>query len=78
MKILGMFLVDDDHKARAGYVPNEIQSANMILGIRLMMFVASASLFIIILLIYLKFYKLNGSFYRNILDELVIMRKNNN
>ena len=43
-----------------------------------MMFVASASLFIIIVFIYLKFYKLNGSFYQNILDELVIMRKNNN
>lgn len=61
-----------------GYVPNVMQTADTILGLRLMMFVASASLFIIILFIYLKFYKLNGSFYQNILDELVIMRKNNN
>ena len=61
-----------------GYVPNVMQTADTILGLRLMMFVVSASLFIIILFIYLKFYKLNGSFYQNILDELVIMRKNNN
>lgn len=61
-----------------GYVPNVMQTADTIFGLRLMMFVASASLFIIILFIYLKFYKLNGSFYQNILDELVIMRKNNN
>ena len=61
-----------------GYVPNVMQTADTILGLRLMMFVASASLFIIILFIYLKFYKFNESFYPNILDELVIMRKNNN
>lgn len=60
-----------------GYVPNVVQSADTILGLRLMMFVASSSLFVIILFIYLRFYKLNGKFYQKILDELVIMRKSN-
>lgn len=61
-----------------GYEPNVIQTEGTILGLRLMMFIASACLFIIILFIYLKFYKLNGSFYQNILAKLVEMRKNNN
>lgn len=60
-----------------GYVPNVVQSADTILGLRLMMFVVSSSLFVIILFIYLRFYKLNGKFYQKILDELVIMRKSN-
>lgn len=60
-----------------GYVPNVVQSADTILGLRLMMFVASSSLFVIILFIYLRFYKLNGKFYQKILEELVIMRKSN-
>lgn len=60
-----------------GYIPNVAQNADTILGLRLMMFVASSSLFVIILFIYLRFYKLNGKFYQKILDELVIMRKSN-
>lgn len=60
-----------------GYIPNVAQNVDTILGLRLMMFVASSSLFVIILFIYLRFYKLNGKFYQKILDELVIMRKSN-
>lgn len=61
-----------------GYIPNVEQSANTILGLRLIMFVVSSIIFVIILGIYLKFYKLNGNFYQKVLDELLIMRKNNN
>lgn len=58
-----------------GYVPNEMQSADTILGLRIMMFIASSLLFIFILFIYLKFYKLNGDFYRNVLKELAIRKR---
>ena len=61
-----------------GYIPNVEQSADTILGLRLIMFVVSSIIFVIILGIYLKFYKLNGNFYQKVLDELLIMRKNNN
>ncbi len=58
-----------------GYVPNAVQSAHTILGLRLVMFVLSAFLFACILLIYLKFYKLNGKFYKDMLSVLEVTRQ---
>lgn len=53
-----------------GYVPNAVQTPETVLGLRVMMFIMSALLIMVILCLYLKFYKLNGSFYFNILKEL--------
>ncbi len=53
-----------------GYVPNVMQSAETLLGLRAVMFLGSAGSFFIILLIYLKFYKLHGDFYKNILKAI--------
>ena len=53
-----------------GSVPNAVQTPETVLGLRVMMFIMSALLIMVILCLYLKFYKLNGSFYFNILKEL--------
>ena len=58
-----------------GYVPNEVQSAETILGMRLVMFGLSSAVFLIIILMYLKFYKLYGDFYKDMLSMLEIARK---
>lgn len=58
-----------------GYVPNAVQSAETILGMRLVMFVLAAFLFACILVIYLKFYKLNGQFYKDMLSMLEVSRQ---
>lgn len=58
-----------------GYVPNAVQTEETILGMRLIMFILSAILFACILLIYLKFYKLNGQFYKDMLSMLEVSRQ---
>ncbi|WP_202108484.1 melibiose:sodium transporter MelB [Succinivibrio dextrinosolvens] len=60
--------------AVVGYIPNEVQSEGTILGLRTIMFVASSVLFIIMMVIYLKKYKLNGAFYKNMLSALEVSR----
>ena len=60
-----------------GYVPNAVQTAETILGLRIVMFIVSSVIFIVIVLIYIKFYKLNGNFYKEMLSTLEITRKQN-
>lgn len=60
-----------------GYVPNAVQTVETIFSLRIVMFIASAIIFLIIVLIYIKFYKLNGDFYKEMLNTLEITRKEN-
>lgn len=57
-----------------GYVPNQVQSEETLLGLRLVMFVASSVVLLVMLIIYFKFYKLNGDFYKNMLTALQASR----
>lgn len=50
-----------------GYQENQIQTASTILGMRVIMFIIPTLLIVIALVIYLKFYKLNGAFYKEVL-----------
>ncbi len=58
-----------------GYVPNVEQTPETLLGLRLVMFVASSVILVITLFIYLKWYKLNGAFYKNMLSALEVSRE---
>ena len=60
--------------AVVGYVPNVPQSEGTLLGLRLVMFVASSVLIGIMVLIYLRRYRLNGDFYKNMLSALEVSR----
>ena len=61
--------------AAVGYVPNVAQSESTLLGLRLVMFVASTILIVIMVGLYIKYYKLNGDFYKNILSALEVTRQ---
>lgn len=58
-----------------GYVPNVVQTAETIMGLRCVMFLMSAAIFLVIILAYLKFYRLTGDYYRGIVAELKELRK---
>lgn len=57
-----------------GYVPNAVQSEGTLLGLRIVMFVASSIVLLVMLLLYIKYYKLNGDFYKNMLSALQASR----
>lgn len=57
-----------------GYVPNQVQSESTLLGLRSVMFLVSTAIIIIMVLIYIKYYKLNGNFYKSMLDALEVSR----
>ncbi len=57
-----------------GYVPNVEQTAETLFGLRLVMFAASSVMVLVMLLIYMRCYKLNGDFYKNMLSALQISR----
>lgn len=56
--------------AAVGYIPNVEQSESSLFGLRLVMFVASTALILIMVGLYVKYYKLNGDFYKNMLSAL--------
>ena len=58
-----------------GYVPNVVQTAETIMGLRCVMFLMSAAIFLVIILAYLKFYRLTGDYYRGIVAELKELRQ---
>ena len=53
-----------------GYVPNVAQTEETIFGLRMVMFVASTVVLLVMLVLYIKYYKLNGDFYKNMLSAL--------
>ena len=53
-----------------GYVPNVPQTESTIFGLRMVMFVASTVVLLVMLVLYIKYYKLNGEFYKNMLSAL--------
>lgn len=53
-----------------GYVPNAVQSASTVLGMRVLMIGVPIGLAFLSLFIYRKFYKLNGAFHDKVLEEL--------
>ena len=57
-----------------GYVPNVQQSEGTLLGLRIVMFVVSSIILLVMLLLYIKYYKLNGDFYKNMLSALQVSR----
>ncbi|MGL5378484.1 melibiose:sodium transporter MelB [Clostridium sp.] len=52
------------------YVPNATQTAETILGMKIIMFVIPSILMMACLVVYLKYYKLNGEYKENILREI--------
>ena len=52
------------------YVPNTVQSAQTIIGMKVIMFVIPSLLMLACLGLYLKFYKLNGEFKDHVLNEI--------
>lgn len=60
--------------AIVGYIPNQVQSEETLLGLRFVMFVLSSGLLFVMVLLYLKYYKLNGDFYKNVLSALEVSR----
>lgn len=56
------------------YVPNIAQSDETLIGLRLCMFILSSILQLVVLFIYLKFYKLHGDYFKSILNQLIINR----
>lgn len=60
--------------ALVNYIPNQSQSESTLLGLRTVMFIASSILILIMILLYIKYYKLNGDFYKNMLSALEISR----
>ena len=57
-----------------GYVPNVAQTAETIMGLRIIMFIISPIVLVAMLYIYLRYYKLNGDFYKNMLSALQTSR----
>ncbi len=58
------------------YVPNTVQSAQTIIGMKVIMFVIPSLLMLACLGLYLKFYKLNGEFKDHVLNEIEKRRNN--
>ena len=56
------------------YVPNAVQTDSTIMGMKLIMFLLPAILMVICGVIYAKYYKLNGDYYLNIMEELEVRR----
>ena len=52
------------------YVPNEVQSASTILGMKIIMFLIPSILMGVCGVIYFKFYKLNGQFFYDMIEYL--------
>ena len=52
------------------YVPNAVQSANTIIGMKVIMFIIPSFLMLACLGLYMKFYKLNGQYKDNVLREI--------
>lgn len=57
-----------------GYVPNVEQTPEVLLSLRIIMFGCSSVLLAVIVFLYLKYYRLNGEFYENILSALQVSR----
>lgn len=57
------------------YVPNAVQSAQTITGMRIVMFIIPSIFMLACLFVYRKFYKLNGSFYENMIKTLDTRRE---
>ena len=53
-----------------GYVPNVEQTPETIVGLRVVLFVVSSLVLVLMVLIYVKFYKLHGEYFNNILNKL--------
>lgn len=51
----------------SGYMPNEVQSVDTILGLKIVMLLLPVLFVLSSVLIYLKFYKLNGDYYHSVL-----------
>lgn len=56
----------------SGYVPNQIQSASTIFGLKIVMFVVPVLFILASVFIYLKFYKLNGDYYHTVLGKKAV------
>ncbi len=52
-----------------------VQSADTIMGLKLLMFIASSAIFACIILVFVKFYKLHGKFYKDMLSMLEVTRE---
>lgn len=53
----------------SGYIPNQIQSAATIFGLKMVMFVVPILFILCSIAIYLKFYKLNGEYYHTVMKS---------
>ena len=60
--------------AIVGYIPNQVQTEQTLFGLRLVMFVAPSIMLVVMILLYMKYYKLNGAFYKNMLSALEVSR----
>lgn len=58
-----------------GYVPNAVQSASTLNGMRFAMCVLPSIFIVISFIIYKTFYKLEGKFFENILNVLALKRE---
>ncbi|MGL5314766.1 MAG: melibiose:sodium transporter MelB [Peptostreptococcaceae bacterium] len=59
------------------YVPNAVQTAETIMGMKIIMFIVPSILMLICLGVYFKFYKLNGAYQQEVLTALEKRRKEN-
>jgi melibiose permease len=51
----------------AGYVPNEVQSADTVFGLKIVMLLLPVLFILASVLMYLRYYKLNGDYYHSVL-----------
>jgi melibiose permease len=56
--------------AAFGFIANKPQSATALTGIRTLMFIVPAFLIMISLVIYIRYFKLNGAYYKGITQQL--------
>lgn len=61
--------------ALVGYIPNQPQTTETLLGLRYTMFLLSSTLLVVMIFLYLKCYKLNSSFYKEIMEQLKASRQ---
>ena len=59
-----------------GYVPNQVQSASTVNGLRIVMTIVPIVFIILSVLVYKKFYKLNGALLSKVMLTLEEKRKN--